>query len=257
MMSGGCDAHRDFALVRYNTNGSLDGTFGSGGKVTTAVVSLDDAAEALVVQSDNKIVAAGYADASAGVGDFALVRYNTNGSLDTTFGGGTGKVTTPVGSYDDAAFGLVVQPADGKLVAAGYAANIDGVGDFALVRYNTNGTLDSTFGTGGKVITPVGSDDDVALALVRQSSDGKFVAAGWSDPGTGFLDFALVRYNTNGSLDTTFGPAHTGKVTTSIGSYEDVAGALVRQGDGKLVAAGYSDNASAAGDFALVRYLAP
>ena len=123
--------------------------------------------------------------------------------------------------------------------------------NFALVRYNANGTLDTTFGTGGIVTTPIGSDWDYAYALGIQPSDGKIVAAGSSNSGSNY-DFALVRYNTDGSLDTGFGTG--GIVTTPIGSSDDYALALGIQSDGRIVAAGYSYNGSNY-DFALVRYL--
>src|SRR5439155_1317723 len=135
----------DFALVRYNTNGTLDATFGTGGKVTTAVGTSDDAAYALAIQADGKLVAAGATDDGSNY-DFALVRYNANGSPDTTFGTG-GKVTTAIGTRDDVASAVAVQ-ADGKLVAAGDTGD-GGNNYFALARYNANGTLDATFGTGG------------------------------------------------------------------------------------------------------------
>ncbi|MCX7619129.1 delta-60 repeat domain-containing protein, partial [Tepidiforma sp.] len=236
----------DFALVRYNPNGSLDPTFGSGGKVITDLGSSIDGASALVLQPDGRLVAAGDSSNAAGKSDFALVRINPNGSLDTSFGSG-GKVTTAVGSGSGIA-ALVLQP-DGKLVAAGLSSNGDY--DFALVRYNPNGTLDPTFGSGGKVITDLGSGSDEAHDLVLQP-DGKLVAAGSSMPTLGDFDFALVRYNPNGTLDPTFGSG--GKVTTDLGSSYDQAYALVLQPDGKLVAAGYSRNAAGNFDFSLVRY---
>ena len=117
MIGGGSE---DFALVRYNTDGSLDTTFGTGGKVTTAVGTVRDKAFALVIQPDGKLVAAGYSNIgtlATPLLRFALARYNTNGTLDTTFGTG-GIVTTAVGTYPyDAAYALAIQ-ADGKLVAA-------------------------------------------------------------------------------------------------------------------------------------------
>ncbi|TMA63675.1 MAG: hypothetical protein E6J68_11440 [Deltaproteobacteria bacterium] len=224
-----------FALVRYNTDGSLDGSFGTGGKVTTAI-GTGSGATALVLQPDGKLVAAGYAS-SAGKTTFALVRYNASGSLDASFGTG-GKVTTPIGSVDDEAFALVLEP-DGKLVAAGYSDRGSN-NAVALVRYNANGSLDTSFGTGGKVTTAIGSVDDEVFALVLQP-DGKLVAAGYTS-GANSTAFALVRYNADGSLDTGFGTG--GKGTTAIGSIDDEAFALVLQPDGKLVAAGYSSGAS-------------
>ncbi|WP_318773950.1 Ig-like domain-containing protein, partial [Meiothermus sp.] len=216
--------------------GELDPTFGSGGKVTTDLGSSYDEAYALVLQPDGRLVAAGRSVDAAGNDDFALVRYNPDGSLDTSFGIG-GKVTTEVGSSSDEARALVLQP-DGKLVAAGYSSNAAGKSDFALVRINPNGSLDTSFGSGGKVTTAVGSSSGIA-ALVLQP-DGKLVAAGPSSNGD--YDFALVRYNPNGTLDPTFGSG--GKVITDLGSGSDEAHALVLQPDGKLVAAGYSYNAA-------------
>ena len=112
-----------FALARYSTTGVLDGTFGTGGKVTTDIGNFDDVAYALSIQRDGKLVAAGYSyNDTINQNLFALARYNTNGSLDTTVnptGTPPGVVTTGFGTYDDEAFALAIQP-DGKLVAAGY-----------------------------------------------------------------------------------------------------------------------------------------
>ncbi|TMA52939.1 MAG: hypothetical protein E6J75_15970 [Deltaproteobacteria bacterium] len=225
-----------FALARYRANGSLDGSFGTGGKVITPLGNVDDEVAALVLQPDGKLVAAGYSD-RGGSTAFALARYDADGTLDATFGNG-GKVITAIGSVDDEAFALVLQP-DGKLVAAGYSSSA-GNPAFALVRYDADGTLDASFGTGGKVTTPIGSVDDEAFALVLQP-DGKLVAAGYTS-GASSIAFALVRYGTDGSLDTSFGTG--GKVTTPIGSVDDEAFALVLQPDGKLVAAGYTNDGS-------------
>src|SRR5262245_20175745 len=231
----------DFLLVRYNLDGSLDSTFGTGGKVTTSIGSGFDVALALVQQADGKLVAAGHTDGATA--EFALARYKTNGSLDTTFGVG-GTATSAIGTGNDVANALV-QQADGKLVAAGYSQGT--TIDFALARFNANGTLDSTFGTGGKVVTPIGTSNDVANALVQQA-DGQLVAAGFTQGAS--ADIALVRYNTNGTLDASFGVA--GKVVTSIGSGNDVANSLIQQSDGRLVVAGSTVGATT--DFAVVRY---
>ena len=239
----GYPSEYDFGLARYNPDGSVDGTFGSGGKVTTDFGGAD-VAGALVRQADGKLVAAGAAGTASG-SSFGLARYHPDGSLDRTFGAG-GKVTTPFAGYDQA-LAVIVQP-DGKLVAAGAMSAEPVASNFALARYNADGSLDATFGVGGKVVTDFGGDYDVAAALAIQP-DGKLVAAGRG--GTAF-DFAVARYNANGSLDASFGTG--GKVTTSIlGS--DEARDLVLQPDGKLVAAGSTGTGLAAPDFALVRYL--
>jgi uncharacterized delta-60 repeat protein len=227
------------------TPGALDPSFGTAGKVTTAISSSDDQAYALAVQPDGKLVAAGYSD-SGSTYAIELARYNRNGSLDTSFNG-TGKVTTAIGSSDDEVYALALQP-DGKLVAAGYSYN-GAHYDLALVRYKPDGSLDTTFNGTGKVTTAFGSNDSGANALVVQP-DGKLVAAGWSHNGSDY-DFALTRYNPDGSLDTSLNG--TGKVTTPIGVGWDSANALVLQPDGKLVAVGVSRNGSDQ-DVALVRY---
>ena len=235
----------DFALARYNPDGSLDTNFNGTGKVTTPIGSSDDYADALVLQPDGKLVAAG--GSSNGPNDhFALARYNPDGSLDTNFKG-TGKVTTVVGA-DDWVNALVLQP-DGKLVAAGVSYQGSN-SNFALARYNPDGSLDTTFHGTGMVTTPIGSGNAFLYALVLQP-DGKLVAAGDSWNGSNYV-FALARYNPDGSLDTSF--KGTGKVTTAIGPGDDQANALVLQPDGKLVTAGSGYNGSDF-DFALVRYL--
>jgi uncharacterized delta-60 repeat protein len=224
-------------------NGSLDTSFGTGGKVVTAIGSYDYA-KSVAIQSDGKIVAAGVS--FNGIDDdFALARYNIDGSLDTTFGIG-GKVTTAIGTSYDHARSIAIQ-SDGKIVAAGLTSNgIDD--DFALVRYNIDGSLDTSFGIGGKVTTAIGSSDDKAYSLAIQS-DGKIVAAGDS-----FNDrrsqFALVRYEADGSLDTSFGTS--GKVTTAIGSRAELD-SIALQGDGKIVAAGFSSSGRK-DNFALARF---
>jgi uncharacterized delta-60 repeat protein len=235
----------DFTLARYNPDGSLDPGFGSGGKVTTAIGAGDDGANALALQPDGRLVAAGYGwNGSKYV--FALARYNPDGTLDPTFGSG-GKVITPIGSGDDFACGLALQP-DGKLVATGPSNNGSNY-DFALARYNPDGSLDPTFGSGGKVTTAIGPGNDRACALALHP-DGKLVAAGHSANGSQTV-FALARYHPDGSLDTTFNG--TGKVTTAIGSGPDEAHALALQPDGKLLAAGNSHNGTRF-VFALARY---
>jgi uncharacterized delta-60 repeat protein len=179
----------DFALARYLPDGTLDPSFGSGGKVTTDLAGGDDAGFfSVAVLGGGKLVALGSGFTSTGQ-DFTLVRYNPNGTLDASFGSG-GKVTTDFAGGDDIGIGLVVQPS-GKLVAVGYAF-IGAVRDFALARYKPNGLLDATFGRRGQVTTDFGGDDG-ATTLASQP-DGKLVAGGLSNTGTGY-DWALARYH--------------------------------------------------------------
>ena len=132
-----------------NADGSLDTSFDTDGKVTTAIGSATDYGRSVAIQSDGKIVVAGYSNNGSNF-DFALARYNTDGSLDTYFDS-DGKITTAIGSSNDYAFSVAIQ-SDGKIVVAGYSYNESG-GEFALARYNTDGSLDTSFDTDGKVTT--------------------------------------------------------------------------------------------------------
>ena len=135
----------DFAVARYNPDGSPDTTFDIDGKTTFSFGSLDDRANSVAIQSDGKIVVAGQTETSSNE-DFAMARINTDGSLDSTFDT-DGKVTTLMSSGHDRAYAAAIQ-ADGKIVAAGTGGNI-----FALARYNTNGSLDTSFDGDGMVTT--------------------------------------------------------------------------------------------------------
>ncbi len=254
----------DFALARYNANGTLDTGFDADGKVTTDLNSESfDTANGVALQpGDDKIVVAG-PSSSGGDSDFALARYNTDGSLDTNADAdpGThfdtdGKVVADLGSNSDVANAVAIQ-GDGKIVVAGQFSNIAG-SDFALARFDANGSPDNGFDTDGKLTTDIGTNSfDVASAVTLQG-DGKIVAAG-----TGDGNFALARYNTDGSLDTNADAdpgTHfdtDGKVSTDIGTNSfDSAGAMALQADGKIVVAGTTNVGGGTFDFdfALARY---
>ena len=242
--------NRDFAVVRYNADGSLDTTFDGDGKVVTPVGTGDEWGLSVAMQSDSKIVVAGPSH-NGSYYDFALVRYNADGSLDTAFDV-DGKAITHVGSswYDDYAESVAIQP-DGKIVVAGTARVF--MDDFAVVRYNSDGSLDTSFDPvehDGKVITDINDSWDKGYSVAIQS-DGKIVVAGDFFNGTDDDDFAVVRYNADGSLDTGFD--NDGKLVTPIGSSSEEAQSVAIQSDGRIVAAGFSYNSSDA-DFALVRY---
>jgi uncharacterized delta-60 repeat protein len=230
----------DFALARYNQNGSLDTSFGTAGKVVTDFFGGFDDADAIVLQSDGRIVVVGEAFAGdAESFNFALARYNTNGSLDPGFGSG-GKVSTDFGGVDFGT-GAALQP-DGKIVAVGSSES-----QFALARYNNDGSLDSGFGSGGKVITafPSGLGDATAVTL---QGDRKILVAGYS----GFYDFTLARYESNGNLDSSFGSG--GTVITDFFGSSDQGLAVALQSDGKAIVAGAVFNPSGSTDFGLARY---
>jgi uncharacterized delta-60 repeat protein len=253
-VDGGGKNNADFGLLRYKSDGSLDTTFGVGGKVTTDFFGFDvnggyDQANA-VAMDGNKIIAAGQTDAdgTADVVYFALARYNSDGSPDAGFGG-TGKLTTDfymgnTGSNADMANAIAVQD-DGKIVVAG--EHQDSTGHFfALARYNSDGSLDTGFGSKGKVTTSFG-DNAGARAVMLQGD--KIVAAGGY---AATSHFDLARYNADGSLDASFGSG--GKVVTTIGvTGGDGAYALALQ-DGKIIAVGESHSAAHYATFALARY---
>lgn len=230
--------HLNFAVCRYNPDGSLDAGFGNGGAVITQMGNNTNVVNSVAIQPDGKIVAGGWV-ANNGLEYFALARYNPDGSLDPGFGSG-GKVITRVTNTqnEEYADSIAIQT-DGKIVAGGISN-----ADFALVRYNPDGTLDSGFGNGGKVITDLGYYERINSIAVQ--SDGKIMIAGSSHiSNTGYYVVALVRHLPDGTLDNTFGSE--GIVTTTAGRGSSVA----IQSNGKVVVAGY---ASGHPDFALFRY---
>lgn len=233
--------HQDFAVARLNTDGTLDNTFDGDGKLTTTFSgSTSNFPRSVLVQPDGKIVVSGKAN-----NDFAAARYNTDGSLDTSFDG-DGMVTTDVfvGSFEEA-WSSVIQP-DGKLLLGGVSGANNGL---TLVRYNTDGSLDQTFDSDGKASTTVGVSGGIANSIAVQS-DGKIVAGSQARVVPGLpatYDFAAVRFNSDGSLDSTFGTG--GKVTTDLGSADEDGRSILIQADGRIVLAGSSNS-----NFAAVRY---
>ncbi|HEX4245428.1 MAG TPA: hypothetical protein VHY77_07680, partial [Acidimicrobiales bacterium] len=305
-----------FAVARYNTNGTLDSSFGTGGTVTTAIAGVNgngDAALAVALQSNGKIVVGGYTSSLSGgtaTEEMALVRYNTNGGLDTGFGtsgiatavagtnvftnringlaiDGSGRIVV-AGQYDngwvvgrfattgaldttfasggaqpgfqlsfpsavnptDNAYAVAIQPADHKVVVSG-SANANA--DFGVGRLDTDGTLDTSFGSGGVVDTPVGGTAGTAFGVAVQGN-GNIVAAGQSgdDNGGDHLSVALTRYTGTGALDSSFGTG--GIVTTPLGTQDAAGHGVALQSDGRIVVGGYFQAAVSANDLAVLRY---
>lgn len=233
----------NYALARYNANGTLDNTFGVNGIVTISPSSNDEELFAVTIQPDGKIVAAGTNRSIAGQGAFGLIRLNSSGTLDTSFGN-NGLVATWVDSTSSDAYSVLLQD-DGKIVAGGF--HILAIGPthvMMLIRYNSNGSLDNSFGNEGIVITPILPYGNSCLSLVQQE-DGKIIALN-----TGTDDVVLVRYNYDGTLDSTFG--NNGIITTNVGAIEDVY-SLTLQNDGKILVAGRTGNSSE-WDFLIIRY---
>jgi uncharacterized delta-60 repeat protein len=284
----------DFALVRYGSGGTPDPRFDGDGIVTTDIAGRADQANAVVLD-DGKILVAGSTFTSPIDEDFALARYNMDGTLDHTFGGGDGIVTTNLGTESDQANALAVAP-DGTIVVAGAAGEdlglarymssgeligttvtdlgaddvAEGVAitpdgdillagstlgakldhDFLLLRYDAHGVLDPSFGDHGVVKTDFGHGDDFAHALVLDAQ-GRIVVAGRAASGTVF-DFGLARYHPDGTLDTSFGSG--GLMSVDFHGFGDEAEDVALDSAGRIVAAGYT-LAPGGDQFALLRAL--
>lgn len=212
---------------------TLDSTFSFDGKVATDLGSYDDRGLSVKIQSDGKIIVAGFA--YNGVGhDIALIRYETDGDLDPTFGD-EGVVITKLGNNTSRAYSMEVQQ-DGKIVVAAEGRNDAGYSAMVLVRYNSNGALDSNFSEDGKVFTTFGTKNAVSQAIAIQH-DQKILLTGYLE-NEGSYDFALLRYKGNGDLDESFGT--NGIVLTSFGEENDIPDAIALQEDGKIVVVGSS-----------------
>ena len=213
------------ALLRYGSDGTLDSTFGSGGIVRTALAQGDAGVSAMTVQPDGKIVLAGTTFTSFSPTSFFLVRYMPDGTLDTSLGGGQGIVSTAGGKGCDTAANALALQADQKIVVVGCG----------VLRYNADGTPDSSFGSAGFV----GGLEGKAVVI---QSDGKIVITGPAEPN----NVLVARLNPDGTLDSGFGSG--GKASTPVGPFPSPIGgnlpisgnAVTVQPDGKIVVVGGS-----------------
>jgi uncharacterized delta-60 repeat protein len=247
-----CEA--DFAVARWNTNGTLDKTFSGDGKTRTGM-GCGEFADAVAIQPDGRIVVVGVRWEDDGdrcfacnETDLAIARYNTNGTLDSTFDG-DGKKTEGLGGVIED-FSAVAIQSDGKILAAGTSDARDR--EFFLERMNPNGSLDQTFFQKGRKWADMGGRDE-ALDMVVQS-DGKIVVAGvtysYADKA---YDFAVLRLRADGVNDTSF--SGDGVVVTPFAKSQ-VARAMALQPDGRIVVAGtMSADGDADAEFAIARYL--
>ena len=225
----------DLSLARYNVDGTLDASFGSGGRVSIPNLGR---ARGLAIQSDGKIL----------VGGLGIVRFNAFGNLDASFGT-SGRVSV---GFSVRAIAL---QADGRIVVTGSSSN-----HFAVERYNSDGTIDTGFGTGGRATARLGDVDSPGALAIQ--TDGKIIAAGATTQPTSDTDFALLRLNPDGSPDAAFGDhdinGGNGTVGTGFNHLAAVRSVVV-QSDGKIVAAGLASESSVNGNtgrtgFGLVRY---
>lgn len=242
--------NRDFALARFDPNGSIDTTFSGDGKLITNFGGRDEIWD-IAVQSNGIIIAAGLTCDNAGNNcDVALARYKPGGALDITFSG-DGKQVTDFGGGSNSATGIVIQP-NGKIVLAGWMWNGTS-NDFAIYRYNADGTLDPTFSGDGKVNIGFGlGRQDSAEALAYQHTDGKIVVVGHTgDANYKNHNFAIARLNPNGTLDNTF--SEDGKQVTNFGA-DDLAYGFAGLPDGRMVVVGQKVTTTGLGYFAVARY---
>jgi uncharacterized delta-60 repeat protein len=180
----GQDPVYDFGMLRLDTLGNTDTTFGMNGTVITDFGKPDEWANAMTIQPDGKIILCGYSGSPYKI---AMARYHDDGTLDTAFNT-TGKVLTAVSTYDES--NAVALQSDGKIILAGVARNGSNQ-DFSILRYHTDGTLDTSFSSNGFVTTDFGTNTDKAKAVAIQQ-DGKIVAVGVAGQ-----DFAMARYITS------------------------------------------------------------
>ncbi len=233
----------EVAVVRYNSDGTLDTTFGTGGITKTSIGNRELRVSEILVQTDGKLLVAGFRFASPmGPINIFVLRYNPNGTLDNSFGA-NGIVQTNIDNKSSLVGGMALQP-DGKIIVNGYS--IPSTMSF-IVRYNANGTLDNTFGANG--IVRITEFPGIGYALAIQQN-GKILTAG-----QGNRNFAISRYNSNGTIDTSFGT--NGVVITTIenSNRSSSISSIALQTDGKIVAVGAVASVNSYSDVGLVRYL--
>jgi uncharacterized delta-60 repeat protein len=250
LLGGYCSngSNDDFCIARFNSDGTLDTTFGSSGKVIQPIGSANDRGQSLAIQPDGKILLGGFCSNGSNW-DFCIVRFNSDGTLDTTFGS-SNKVIQPIGSSKDYGYSLAIQP-DGKILLGGYCRNGSSE-DLCIVRFNSDGTLDTTFGSSNKVIQPIGSANDRGQSLAIQP-DGKILLGGYCKTEKGGLDFCIARFNSDSFLDITFG--NSGIEIQYIGglNYDDEGKSLVIQPDGEILFGGRCYN-ERNWDFCIARF---
>jgi uncharacterized delta-60 repeat protein len=227
----------EFGVARLLSNGSLDGAFGTGGRAIVSVTGADSN-NSLVIQNNGELLLTGFSNWK----DLSVIELSTVGTLDNTYGTAGSVITCPGNCSGTNSYNSSQLQSDGKLVAAGgvtQSAYTDE--DFLVARYTSTGSLDSSFGIGGYAIIRIGPYDDVVNSVIVDPTSGKIIAAGYSNDGTND-QVAIVRLNTDGSLDTTFNG--TGILVLSEGTGDSEIDGLAIQSDDKLVACGFAMEAS-------------
>ncbi len=242
----------DFAVMRFNTNGSLDTTFDSDGWLTHHFDGASAAATGVTIDSQLNTLVTGYYVSCCYSSSIFLARVDSSGGLDTNGFGTGGIATTKFSNYQSFPFGVALQT-EGKIVVAGHSAPSPGVSDFALARFTSDGSLDPSFGNQGHAIFDLSTIDGGSKLAIQ--ADGRIVVAGYTGPYNVSLDFALIRFNPDGTLDDdpNAGFGDGGWVTTDFTSGRDVPFGLAFQNDAKIVVGGES-SAGGVFEFAMARY---
>ena len=193
-------ATRNIGLVRYNTNGAPDGSFDTDGILVTDIG--DDFVTSAILQTDGKILVGGQTIFSPAVApEFLAIRYNTDGSIDNCFDG-DGKAITPLGVSGSGRPNSILLQSDGRILLASSAIDIPDT-DIAIVRHNSDGTLDTSFDADGKAIYELPNAGDAIYDTAIQP-DGKIVAVGYAFNNQRIVP-AVSRFAADGSIDTGFG----------------------------------------------------
>jgi uncharacterized delta-60 repeat protein len=240
------NGNANFALARYDNSGNLDATFGQNGLVSTDFSGNYDTANAIAIDSSNRIVVAGFANINGNT-NFDLARYDNSGNLDATFGQ-NGLVTTDFSGNYDTANAMRIDSSN-RIIVSG-SAIINGNTNFALARYDNSGNLDATFGQNGLVTTDFSGNYDTANAIAIDSL-GRIIVAGSANIND-VNNFALARYDNSGNLDSTFGT--NGLVNTNFSGYADSAYEMQIDSLGRIIVAG-SASINDSASFALARYI--
>ncbi len=237
----GSTGNLNFAVIRLSTSGALDDSYGAGGIMTANFNNQDDIVRAMALDSNGKLVVTGPSTSLTGNMRFAVVRFNTDGSLDTSFDT-DGKATyQPVSEADNDAYAIAIQ-SNGKIVVAG--GTVSGSYQFSVMRISSAGALDTTFDTDGYALVDVTGGTDIAKAMKIDSS-GNIVLAGSNSGST----MTVVKLSSAGALDTAFDT--DGIATVDIGTGADDAAALAIDSSGYIIVAGFATNTDK--DFGLAR----
>jgi uncharacterized delta-60 repeat protein len=245
----------EFAFVRLNPNGSLDQTFSGDGRKTFGFGNgaANDFANAVAIDRNGRIVAAGYSDQATTGSDFAIARLLSNGMLDHSFSGdGRRTARFPNGNGVDIAGGVAIE-GSGKIVVAGRSFQGSPTNtDFALARFNAGGGLDHTFSGDGKATADFGNTEDHGSALALQR-DGRIVMTGYSVRSVIGDNFAIARFKTGGAPDGSFSGDGKRLFGFANGGGDDDGDDVAIQSDGKIVVVGYSEQSGHGTDSAIAR----